>query len=59
MIKYQLLHHSYWIEWEDKGLSCLLNSEGGVRNLLPNTFEGTRLTFLQNLVDKLKLKYDK
>lgn len=47
------------IEWEDKGLLAFFNSEGGVRNLLPNTFEGTRLTFLQNLVDKLKLKYDK
>ena len=47
------------IEWEDKGLLAFFNSEGGVRNLLPNTFEGTLLTFLQNLVDKLKLKYDK
>ncbi|MCI5718641.1 MAG: hypothetical protein MR292_09705 [Alistipes sp.] len=47
------------IEWEDKVLFASFNSGGGVRNLLPNTYEWTRLTFMQNLLDKLKLKYNK
>lgn len=46
------------IEWEDKGLLAFFNSEGGAK-LITKHLEGTRLTFLQNLVDKLKLKYDK